>query len=351
MGPLQVGATLSQKYKIVRLLAESGGVVLYEGTDTARSQRVWIKILQRESLNDPDALERFQREAGGAKVLDVGKNPAGLPYMVATEFKSDKEKPPLPQRVKTTLPGVAPPPPRLPVDDDEEAPPSSSIPLSAEDVVLVTEETPAPEVILSPLASTPAILSPLITTPPAPLEREPVDEETVPLPTRPLPPLPRKPASAVPTVFIEGRGRRQSTTGMWVSALVMVASLSGVIGYALARQEPRPTQEASATTTATSPPPLSTATATATATETETTPTQSTPTPTATETAPLATTTTAPTPPPPPTATTVTPAVTATVATATATQTATHAPVVRPPPVTTHRPPPAHTSSGDPLTL
>jgi hypothetical protein len=350
VGPLQVGATLSQKYKIVRLLAESGGVVLYEGTDTARSQRVWIKILQREALNDPDALERFQREAGGAKVLDVGKNPAGLPYMVATEFKSDKEKPPLPTRVKTTLPGVAPPPPRLPREEEEEAPPSSSIPLSAEDVVLVTEETPAPEAILSPLSSTPAALSPLITTPPAPLEREPVEEATVPLPTRPMQPPPRKPASAVPTVFIEGRGRKQSTTGMWVSALVMVASLSGVIGYSLARKESRPPQETSATATATATATQATATATATVPETATATTPPPPaTSTATETAPIATVT--------PTATlttpvTVTPAVTATVAIATATQTATHAPVVRPPTVTTHRPPPTtHTSSGDPLTL
>src|SRR4029079_19544728 len=82
-------------------------------TETAGKQRVWIKIMQRESLANAAAMARFQREAAGAKVLDVGKNDAGLPYMVATEFGPDKPPamPPRPKPQKTTLRGVAPPPP------------------------------------------------------------------------------------------------------------------------------------------------------------------------------------------------------------------------------------------------
>jgi len=66
---------------IVPLLQKMG-----VSTDTSKAQRVWVKIMQRESLNNAAAMARFQREATGSKVLAVGKNEAGLPYVVATEF-------------------------------------------------------------------------------------------------------------------------------------------------------------------------------------------------------------------------------------------------------------------------
>ena len=335
MGPLQLGTTLSQKYKIVRLLAESGGVVLYEATDTARAKRVWIKIMQREALNNATALARFQREAAGAKVLDVGKNDAGLPYMVATEFGTDKPPPPVPTKTptkaKTTLPGVAPPPP------------SSDIPLIDDEDVLVAEKTPAaPEasVILSPLIAPPhdpVLSSPLITTPPPPIEPEPEPEaETKPIVTKTVPPA-RKPSSAVPTVYIE-RPKTGSPTMMWASALVLVASLTGLVGYVLGHGEP---PVAPQTPTATQTP-----TPTPTEAPSETLTSAATPTPTPTVTA---TTTATPTATAPPTATETATTATATVtAIVTATLAPTHA---TPPPVRPHKPPTAHTSSSDPLTL
>ena len=152
MGPLQLGMTLSQKYRVDRLLAESSGVVLYEAMDIARAQRVWIKILQREFLMNADALERFQVEASGAGVLDVGKSSDGLPYLVATEFEAAKatqkaplpkappvpascgSSPPLPRlspansKSKTTLPGVAPPPaPMRRLELQDEPPPVAPV--------------------------------------------------------------------------------------------------------------------------------------------------------------------------------------------------------------------------------
>jgi hypothetical protein len=350
VGPLQVGTTLSQKYKIERLLAESGGSVLYEATDTARKQRVWIKIMQRESLANAAAMARFQREAAGSKVLDVGKNDAGLPYMVATEFgPPDKPAaPPRPKPQKTTLPGVAPPPLRIPSKqppklevqpvEEEEAP------LSGSDIVVEETPTPAAAGIFSapPAQSNPVLASPLVTTPPpqindvhipdpdplpshlAPFVEDPIVELPVATPSEPT--MKRRRSAAAPTVSID-RPKERSQTGVWVVALVLASIVTGGAGWYFGHKEGPATAPASQpiTTTVTT-----TTVAAATTTETKS----------------------EPVPPPPPTATVT---ATATTAIAAATQTApvtvTPPPPPRKPPV---RKPPAgtaHPPSGDPLTL
>jgi hypothetical protein len=223
VGPLQVGATLSQKYKIERLLAESGGAVLYEATDTARQQRVWIKIMQRESLGNAAAMARFQREAAGAKVLDVGKNDAGLPYMVATEFGPEKPAmPPRPKPQKTTLRGVAPPPPPVPKQEEIE---EEAAPLSGSDVVIdvVAESTP---VLAPPLVTPPPEL--LLDVPDVPFVEDPVIE--LPAATASEPTMKRKRASAAATVFID-RPKERSQTGVWIIALVLASIVTGGAGW------------------------------------------------------------------------------------------------------------------------
>ena len=353
MGPLQVGTTLSQKYKIERLLAESGGAVLYEATDTSRKQRVWIKILQRESLANAAAMARFQREAAGAKVLDVGKNDAGLPYMVATEFgPADKPAmPPRPKPAKTTLPGVAPPPMRVPSKPPKPVIEEAPVSLSGSDLVLEETPTPAaapvaPAGIFSapPAQSNPVLASPLVTTPPprendglvpipepdplpkglAPLVEDPIVELPAATPSEPT--LKRRRSAAAPTVFID-RPKEKSQTGVWMVALVLASIVTGGAGWYFGHKDSH---------VATSPPPQAVTTTTvaaATTTQAETKAPEPIPTPIVTATA------------------TATATVTATTPTVTATP-APPPPPRKPPrrlPVTTATP--AHPPSGDPLTL
>ena len=355
MGPLQVGTTLSRKYKIERLLAESGGAVLYEATDTSRAQRVWIKIMQRESLGNAVAMARFQREAAGSKVLDVGKNDAGLPYMVATEF-GPPEKPAMPPRPKssrTTLKGVAPPPgqkssqpPREEVVEIEEA-----APLSGRDFVL--DATPAPPPAAAGIFSAPAadanpvLASPLVTTPPPTFERlpDPPPDQPI-LIEAPITELPsatpseptlqrRRPQSATPTVLID-RPRERSQTGVWIVALVLASIVTGGAGWYFGHKDARGPQPVATSQTTMTQTTMTTSTAQATATATATA------TPAAATTVAAATTTSEA----PPASTTVA------VATTTAPPPATTAPPPRRPappvrrPVSTAKP-----VSGDPLTL
>jgi hypothetical protein len=377
VGPLQVGTTLSQKYKIERLLAESGGTVLYEATDTARKQRVWIKIMQQESLANAAAMAKFQREAAGAKVLDVGKNDAGLPYMVATEF-GPPEKPAMPPRPsadprsgtpprqkpqKTTLPGVAPPPtPKLRIptqpkiearkEEEEEAP------ISGSDLV---EETPTPAPAAAgifsapPAQSNPVLANPLVTTPPPEIneleipEPDPLPDNLAPFVEDPIVELPaatpseptmkRRRQAAAPTVFID-RPKERSQTGVWVVALVLASIVTGGAGWYFGHKDtrvaPRNTTE--------SPPVTTTTVAAATTTQTVETKPEPPPTVTATMTATATATATA-------TTTTTTAMVTATATTAAVNPTVlTSSPPPKKPPV---RKPPvvAHPPSGDPLTL
>jgi len=79
------------KYRFVRRLGAGGMGVVYEAEHTRMQQRVAIKMLLPEVLDQPDIVSRFQREARAAgklksentaRVIDVDVTDDGMPYMV-----------------------------------------------------------------------------------------------------------------------------------------------------------------------------------------------------------------------------------------------------------------------------
>ena len=84
MDPLQIGATLSCKYRIDHLSHEIDGVLLYEATDTEKGRTVCVQIIRREALANADAFARFQSGAHDPNVVDFGTT-GGLPFYVTTE--------------------------------------------------------------------------------------------------------------------------------------------------------------------------------------------------------------------------------------------------------------------------
>ncbi len=88
---LEVGATLADKYRIERLLAEGGMGIVYEGYHVELEQRVAVKVVRAEYAHHQEAVARFLNEARAiarlrghhiAKVLDTGRTESGAPYMV-----------------------------------------------------------------------------------------------------------------------------------------------------------------------------------------------------------------------------------------------------------------------------
>ncbi|MEZ4220452.1 MAG: serine/threonine-protein kinase [Polyangiaceae bacterium] len=85
------GDVLVGKYRVERLLGQGGMGVVIEATHVALGERVAMKFLLPELAKDPEATERFLREARAAvriksphvaKVSDVGTLDNGAPYMV-----------------------------------------------------------------------------------------------------------------------------------------------------------------------------------------------------------------------------------------------------------------------------
>ena len=85
------GAMLGGKYRIRRVLGQGGMGVVVEAVHVELEDRVAIKFLTPRALAEPDAVQRFVREAKAAvrlrsehiaRVRDVGLLPGGDPYIV-----------------------------------------------------------------------------------------------------------------------------------------------------------------------------------------------------------------------------------------------------------------------------
>ncbi|MET0452401.1 MAG: protein kinase [Mycobacterium sp.] len=78
----RVGVTLSDRYRLQRLIATGGMGQVWEGLDTRLGRQVAIKVLKAEFSTDPEFVERFRSEArivamlnhpGIASVYDYGE--------------------------------------------------------------------------------------------------------------------------------------------------------------------------------------------------------------------------------------------------------------------------------------
>jgi serine/threonine-protein kinase len=87
----QEGAVLEGKYRIEHVLGEGGMCVVYAARHLQLEERVAVKILRPEMLDEPDIVERFLREGRAAirihsehvvRIFDVGTLASGDPYLV-----------------------------------------------------------------------------------------------------------------------------------------------------------------------------------------------------------------------------------------------------------------------------
>jgi serine/threonine-protein kinase len=86
-----VGRVIAGKYRVDRLIGQGGMGSVFQATNLAIGKRVALKFLNRDAARDPDATERFQREALAASVVesshiiqifDSGTSEDGLPFLV-----------------------------------------------------------------------------------------------------------------------------------------------------------------------------------------------------------------------------------------------------------------------------
>jgi len=93
------GDLLAGKYRVERVLGEGGMGYVVAAIHEQLEQRVAVKLLIEELAEDPDAVERFLREARAsvriqsehvARVIDVGELADGAPYLVM-EFLSGRD--------------------------------------------------------------------------------------------------------------------------------------------------------------------------------------------------------------------------------------------------------------------
>src|SRR5260370_29882944 len=94
MAPTLVGSTLDAKYRVDRVLGRGGMGMVLAAEHLQLGQRVALKVLLPEGCTNPDAVDRFLREARAAvriqsehvaRAMDVGTLGSGEPY-IAIEF-------------------------------------------------------------------------------------------------------------------------------------------------------------------------------------------------------------------------------------------------------------------------
>jgi eukaryotic-like serine/threonine-protein kinase len=113
-----IGATLGQRYELVRILGQGGMGCVYEAEHRETRARVAVKVLHRHLLDDPggDGPHRFRREAEAARsipgehvvrVLDAGTDePTGQLYLV-TEYLEGEDLQRLLDRTGPLVPEAA----------------------------------------------------------------------------------------------------------------------------------------------------------------------------------------------------------------------------------------------------
>jgi eukaryotic-like serine/threonine-protein kinase len=89
--PVVVGQVVAEKYRVERILGSGGMGVVVVATHLELGKSVAIKFMLEESVSNQDSVERFLREARAtasirsehvARVLDMGRQQNGAPYMV-----------------------------------------------------------------------------------------------------------------------------------------------------------------------------------------------------------------------------------------------------------------------------
>ena len=109
------GVVLDGRYQIERLLGEGGMGMVYSATDRRLDKRVAIKIIARELAANPEALERFRREArvtsglghpNIVQVFDFSATPGGEPFFVLELLEGEDLDRRLRRTGRLPLPGV-----------------------------------------------------------------------------------------------------------------------------------------------------------------------------------------------------------------------------------------------------
>jgi serine/threonine protein kinase len=86
-----IGSVLDGSYRIDRLLGEGGMGAVYSATHLRLDQPVAVKVMARDLASNPEALERFRREARVTSALghphivhvsDFSATPSGEPFLV-----------------------------------------------------------------------------------------------------------------------------------------------------------------------------------------------------------------------------------------------------------------------------
>ncbi len=86
-----VGATLGDRFRVIRRIAEGGMGAVYEAEQLTLGRKVAVKVLHAHLASDPEIVVRFEREARATTaighpnivdVVDVGELPDGARYLV-----------------------------------------------------------------------------------------------------------------------------------------------------------------------------------------------------------------------------------------------------------------------------